>query len=316
VPDTSLIHVAVGVLLNEVRDVLVARRHELSHQGGLWEFPGGKLEAGESVEEGLRREFREEVGVEIHHAYPLRKIRHDYGDKSVLLDVWRIDGFAGQPRGLEGQPVEWRPVSHLQASDFPAANAPIIEALQLPGLMAITPAAANWPQLEQILESLVAQEIGLIQLRQKQLSGDVYLQWYQRALKLCQNHAVRLLFNHDTAALPDGGVPGLHVSARRLAKLQARPVIDSCLFSASCHNAVELQRAEQLGADFVTLSPVQATPKYESGQILGWSRFSELRREASLSVYALGGIDLAAWQTARQHGADGIAGIRLFQPAR
>lgn len=310
--DKSLIHVAVGVLVNDARQVLVARRHAHSHQGGLWEFPGGKLEANETPEQGLRREFLEEVGIQIHQAYPLRKISHDYGDKSVLLDVWRIHGFDGEPRGLEGQPVEWRPVAQLSAPDFPVANAPIIDVLQLPEHMAITPAAADWSQVEMLLKSYLRRGIGLIQFRQKQLPGDVYQQWYQRALKLCGGHAVRLLFNHDSAPLPETGVAGLHVSARRLQVLESRPVASGSLFSVSCHNSAELKRAEQLGADFVTLSPVLATPKYDHAQVLGWERFDELRRTVSLPIYALGGMALDALPVARGHGADGLAGIRLF----
>ncbi|MFN3163203.1 MAG: 8-oxo-dGTP diphosphatase MutT [Pseudohongiellaceae bacterium] len=142
----SLIHVAVGVLVNDARQVLVARRHAHSHQGGLWEFPGGKLEVNETPEQGLRREFLEEVGIQIHQAYPLRKISHDYGDKSVLLDVWRIHGFDGEPRGLEGQPVEWRPVAQLSAPDFPVANAPILD-VQLPETWPLR-AGADWSQVD------------------------------------------------------------------------------------------------------------------------------------------------------------------------
>lgn len=310
--ESTVIHVAVGVLVNDNREVLVSRRHADSHQGGLWEFPGGKLEAGESLAEGLRREFLEEVGIHIHQAFPLRRISHDYGDKSVLLDVCRIQGYDGRPQGLEGQPVEWRPVAQLRAEEFPAANAPIIAVLQLPEHMAITPPAADWPSLERILRSLLERDIELIQLRQKTLPGDVYLDWYQRALKLCRDKAVHLLFNHDTAPLPESGVSGLHVSARRLGDLGSRPVARECLFSASCHNEAELKRAERLGVDFATLSPVLPTPKYAGSQVLGWPRFSQLRQTVSIPVYALGGMTISARKTAREHGADGIAGIRLY----
>lgn len=311
----TVIHVAVGVLLNEKQEVLVARRHASSHQGGLWEFPGGKIEADESLLQGLRREFLEEVGIHIHDAFPLRKISHDYGDKRVLLHVCRIHGYAGRPQGLEGQPVEWRPVSQLRARDFPAANAAIIDVLQLPGHMAITPPAADWAEVEKILRSLLHQDIKLIQFRQKQVPGEVYLDWYGRALKLCEDKAVRLLFNHDSAPLPEEGVPGLHVSARRLNQLESRPVTKATLFSASCHSEIELRLAEQLDIDFVTLSPVLPTPKYAGQPVLGWSRFRQLRQTVSVPVFALGGMDTAAWPIAREHGADGVAGIRLYLDA-
>lgn len=310
--DRRQIHVAVGVLVNAAGEVLIALRSTDRHQGGLWEFPGGKLEPGETLQQGLYREFREELGIHIHRAFPLCRISHDYGDKAVLLDVCRIQGYDGEPRGLEGQPLEWRPVSQLEPADFPAANAPIIRALQLPQMMAITPPVQDWAQLEQQLLALIDGAPGLIQLRQKHLPADLYLDWYQRALKLCHGSAVRLLFNHDTAPLPDAGLPGVHVSSRRLHELQSRPVASMQLFSASCHNLAELRRAAALGADFVTLSPVLPTPKYADGRAMGWQRFSELRQTVSLPVYALGGMSRELMADARSHGADGIAGMRLF----
>ena len=125
------VHVAVGVLRDERGQVLIALRAEESHQGGLWEFPGGKVEPGESVEQALSREFEEELGICVHNCTPLIQINHNYRDKSVLLDVWIVQSFSGVPRGREGQPIEWRPQSALRAEDFPEANAAIIRTLQL-----------------------------------------------------------------------------------------------------------------------------------------------------------------------------------------
>ena len=125
------IHVAVGVLINGQDEVLVSLRPSAVHQGGLWEFPGGKVEPGESVDEALSREFEEELGIAIQACTPLMQIRHDYTDKSVLLDVWNIGGYSGTPIGREGQEVSWRRISQLRAADFPQANAEIIRALSL-----------------------------------------------------------------------------------------------------------------------------------------------------------------------------------------
>ncbi len=125
------VHVAVGLLLNENAEVLVALRPADVHQGGLWEFPGGKLEPNESVEQALGREFDEELGIAIHGCSPFIQVRHDYVDKSVLLDVWTVGGFTGSPRGREGQEVEWRKIAELRETDFPEANESIIRALRL-----------------------------------------------------------------------------------------------------------------------------------------------------------------------------------------
>lgn len=127
--NNSIVHVVVGVLLNDNQQVLIALRPVQSHQGGLWEFPGGKVEEGESVEYALNREFEEELGISVLACTELTQIRHEYIDKSVLLDVWRIEKYSGTPKGREGQVIEWRALSKLRAEDFPKANERIIRVL-------------------------------------------------------------------------------------------------------------------------------------------------------------------------------------------
>ncbi len=124
------VHVAVGVIRNSAGEILISKRHLESHQGGLWEFPGGKVEAGESVIEALQRELLEELGIRFADAQPLLEIEHDYSDKAVCLDVWLVDAFSGRAEGREGQPLAWVKPSRLQTYEFPAANHPIIAACQ------------------------------------------------------------------------------------------------------------------------------------------------------------------------------------------
>lgn len=125
-----MVHVAVGVVVNRDREVLVARRHDDQHQGGLWEFPGGKVAAGENVQQALKRELREEVNITVRECASLLKIHHDYGDKQVLLDVWFVNIFSGDAVGCEGQPVRWVPVDELDTLEFPAANLGIVTAVR------------------------------------------------------------------------------------------------------------------------------------------------------------------------------------------
>ena len=123
------VHVAVGVIVNDRGQVLISKRSPDAHQGGLWEFPGGKLELGETLEQALIRELREELGIEAQTNSPLLQIRHDYGDKAVLLDVHVVAEFAGEARGVEGQALRWVGVEDLKNYAFPAANEAIIEAV-------------------------------------------------------------------------------------------------------------------------------------------------------------------------------------------
>ncbi len=125
-----MLRVAVGVITNAAGEVLVARRHDHLHQGGLWEFPGGKVAAGESVQDALARELHEELDIHVEHAAPLLAIEHDYPDRSVRLEVWHVLAFSGTAHGREGQPLRWLPVTALDPAEFPAANAPIIAAVQ------------------------------------------------------------------------------------------------------------------------------------------------------------------------------------------
>lgn len=121
-----MIHVAVGLVLDNDR-VFVAQRDQNAHQGGLWEFPGGKVDPGETVEAALSRELNEELGIFVDYAEPVMQIKHDYTDKIVLLDVWQIARYRGEPSGCEGQPVKWLAINELLAEQFPAANQAIVD---------------------------------------------------------------------------------------------------------------------------------------------------------------------------------------------
>jgi len=125
----ALVTVAVGILIDDAGRVLVTRRAPDAHQGGLWEFPGGKVEADETLLEALTRELREELGVSVEAAEALMVLEHDYGDKQVRLDVHCVTRWSGEPRGLEGQPLAWQRPEQLRNWTFPVANRPILERL-------------------------------------------------------------------------------------------------------------------------------------------------------------------------------------------
>lgn len=125
----TTVHVAVAVIFNEDQEILLTKRHADSHQGGLWEFPGGKLEPGESLAKALKRELQEELGIDVLSHHGLLRIEHDYGDKQVLLDVHSVTAFAQEPKPREGQPMRWVSISQLMDYEFPKANGAIVNAL-------------------------------------------------------------------------------------------------------------------------------------------------------------------------------------------
>ena len=156
------VHVAAAVIRGTDGKILIARRADAQHQGGLWEFPGGKVEAGESVEAALGRELQEELGIVVSAARPLIKVQHDYPDKQVLLDVWEVSAFSGEPRGVEGQPLAWVSARDLPNYEFPAANQPIVTAARLPDQYLITPDGLETPELLRGLQKAIAGGIKLV----------------------------------------------------------------------------------------------------------------------------------------------------------
>lgn len=123
------LHVAVGVILRQ-QQVLLALRHANQHQGDKWEFPGGKLEQDEAVEVALKRELYEELAIEVTACQPLMQLNYDYPERSVLLDIWLVTAFSGEPQGVEGQPLQWVDIATLHQLTFPDANQPIVARLQ------------------------------------------------------------------------------------------------------------------------------------------------------------------------------------------
>ena len=137
------VRVVAGALFDGERRVLIAQRPAGKHMAGRWELPGGKLESGETAIEGLRRELAEELGVELRDARPLIRLRHDYADRRICLDVWRVTEFDGVPRGLDGQALAWVALDDLPGRDILEADLPIVTALRLPNLACLAAGAAG-----------------------------------------------------------------------------------------------------------------------------------------------------------------------------
>jgi len=305
------IHVAAGAVEDARGRVLITKRPDHVHQGGLWELPGGKLETGEAPEAGLARELHEELGIRVLASRPLIRVHHDYGDRRILLDVRRVTSFAGAPHGREGQPIAWVHPDAMKQVTFPAADHPVISALRLPELYLIT--GDDPPDPDSFLDRLSRALLGgvrLVQLRAHALSEPDYSDLAKGAFQLCELHGARLLLNRDSFPARDLPFHGLHLTARRLANLERRPVDAGRLVGASCHSDEDLSRAAQLHLDYALLSPVRSTASHPEAQPLGWERFATLTDKARLPVYALGGLTPDDLDQAFAHGAQGIAAIR------
>lgn len=304
------IHVVAAVIEDKNHQVLIAKRPKHAHQGGLWEFPGGKVETNESPEQALKRELFEELGIRVQAYEPLIQISHDYPDKSIFLDVWRVTDFTGQAYGKENQQTCWINKNELTQYQFPAANKAILDAAILPQYYLITPE----PDLNDRdiflahIEKKVRSGFKLIQLRAKNLSSSQLDDLYQDAHKITQAYSAILLVNSSIAFAEKIRADGVHLSASTLLSTTRLP--DNLVCAASCHTEQEIFSANQLSLNFIVLSPVLKTASHPLATPLTWTQFSDLCRVATVPVYALGGMEVEHLAKAKSCGAQGISAIR------
>ncbi|MEO5573395.1 MAG: Nudix family hydrolase [Gammaproteobacteria bacterium] len=302
-------HVAAAAIFNDRGEILLALRPAHAHQGNLWEFPGGKVEAGEEILTALKRELREELGIVVSHARPLIRVRHDYPDKAVLLDVWRVDAYSGEVTSCEGQELEWVAIKELAKRSYPAANLPIITAVTLPDVYLITPEPQDILVFMSTLERCLSGGVRLVQLRAKSLDEARYRDLAQQALDLCRHHGAQLLLNAVPQLVQDIGAHGVHLSSEQLKKLDARPLGKDKWVAASCHDADELAQARRIGVDFAVVSPVLPTPSHPGAACLGWDKLRQLTSATNMPIYALGGMRIEDIGLAHRNGAQGIAAV-------
>jgi len=315
--------VAVGVLRSSGQ-VLITRRPAGVHLQGYWEFPGGKVEPGEGRWAALERELYEEIGVRALDGYPLIHLSHAYPDRHVSLDVWEVTEWRGEPRGCEGQAVEWVGTDELEQRRLPPADRPILSALKLPRFYLVTPepdvddASGFLERLDAVLGRWVPRGLELVQLRIKAplaRPGE-----RERALRLCELAAAlahrdgaRIVLNAPERLAAAGGLEGMdgvHLSSTALRSCPTRPAMP--LVGASCHDAAELRAAASLELDFAVLGPVRSTSSHPHADSIGWSGFAGLVERASFPVFALGGLAADDLRAAREHGGQGVAGISSF----
>jgi len=303
------IQVAAAVLLRSDGACLLAQRPAGKIWAGYWEFPGGKLEAGESAAQALRRELREELGIEVTAASPWLTRVFDYPHGRVRLHFFRVWRWQGEPYPHEGQQFSWQQPAALNLAPVLPANAPILRALTLPPVYAISQAAElGAVEFLHRLERALQRGLKLVQLREKALDAAALTGLAQTVIALAHGYGAQVLLNGDIELAQKLGADGVQLTSRQLAELKARPPLPWC--AASCHDAAELAQAAALGCDFALLSPVLPTASHPGAPHLGWTRFAELAADSPIPLYALGGLVPGDVMQAQQHGAHGIALLR------
>jgi 8-oxo-dGTP diphosphatase len=311
---SEVIEVAAAVILRaDGSEFLLAQRPTGKVYAGYWEFPGGKVEPGETMRAALVRELREELGISVITCSPWLTRVFAYPHATVRLNFWRVTAWAGEiglSAPLEHDAVDWQKCGK-SASVTPIlpANAPILKALALPTTMAITMGESEGVerQLERLEEALET-GLRLIQVRDK---GWPFAQrlWFAEAVRrIAGQRGALVLINDGEDIARRIGADGLHLSAAGLAACLQRP--DFAWVGASCHGADELRRAAELGLDYALLGPVLPTPTHPAATGLGWAEFARLIAGTPLPVFALGGMKSGMLAVAQEHGAHGIALMR------
>lgn len=305
----KIVEVAAAVLQRPDGTFLLAQRPADKIWAGYWEFPGGKVEAGESTHDALVRELKEELGIEVVTAYPWITRIFTYPHATVRLSFFRVTGWRGQLHPHEGQQFCWQRTDNVTVSPVLPANAPVLRALALPPLYAISNAKElGVEQFMQRLEAALQNGLMLIQLREKAMARHELRELAIRVTEMAHRHGAKVLIGGDTALMREVDADGVHLTSIQLAGCAERPAAALC--GASCHSTEELRRAEALGCDFALMSPVLPTKSHPGEAHLGWDKFEAIAAGSSIPVYALGGLNQDDMTQAWRRGAHGIALLR------
>ncbi|MRI35368.1 hypothetical protein EOPP23_20625 [Endozoicomonas sp. OPT23] len=311
----TIIHVAVAVIVGDDGRILIARRPDDKHMGGYWEFPGGKVEDSEDICVALNRELKEELDIEAGSFKKLIEIRHDYPDKTVLLDTWWASDLKGIPKGNEGQEIKWIEPEQLTETHFPPANVPIVKAVLLPHRYMVTgPFSSSVEVIEKVSRQL-DNGIRMVQFRAPWLQAAPYQHIARELHALCREKGAKLILKGRPELLQESWCDGIHLRSDQLGiaseewKKNRRP---GQWLAASCHNRNQVEQAVKAGVDFVTLSPVRPTKSHPNRLAIGQEVAAQLTAACPVPVYWLGGLMLSDEELVIEHGAQGISAIGAF----
>jgi len=289
--------------------VLLAQRPPGKVYAGYWEFPGGKVEPGESLDAALARELHEELGIVVSRAHRWITRVFAYPHATVRLNFFRVFEWQGEPHPHEGQVFSWQLPNAVGVTPLLPANFPILKALSLPPLLGISHAESlGIDTFLARLDVALHNGLRLIQLRDKSLPQDERLALARETVRRAHLHGARVLVNGSLDLARAADADGVHLDSSAAAKLTVRP--DCAWVGISCHDATELDHAAAIEADFALLSPVLPTLTHPGAATLGWERFSELAAASPIPVYGLGGLGRDDVALAQSHGAHGVALLR------
>jgi 8-oxo-dGTP diphosphatase len=312
--EVTIVRVAAAVITRPDGYVLLAQRPIGKPYAGYWEFPGGKLEPGESAVDALARELKEELGITVTHAVPWIAQEFVYPHAHVELDFFRVLGWTGEPFGHDGQAFAWQKPGAFEVAPLLPANTRVLSALTLPPVCGVTNAGdIGEDQFLARAERALIGGLRLIQLREKDWPVARRDAFAARLLPLAARFGARVLLNGSVEDARRGGFAGVHWPAATLTAATSRP--RGLLVAASCHSRSELAHAAALDIDFAFVGPVQPTATHPGSPTLDWDGFAACIEATRVPVYAIGGLTHDDLAIAIDRGAHGIALRRAAWPA-
>lgn len=306
---TKKVDVAAGVVFREDGCFLLGQRAPDTFYAGYWEFPGGKVEPGETPAQALVRELDEELGIRVARLNPWLTREHHYEHAHVRLHFFEVAEWSGEVDDRVHSALSWERPEQPDVAPMLPANGPILKSLRLPRWMAITHAGEVGvePQLV-ALDRALDRGVRLIQVREPAMTAAQREDFAGHVTRLARPYGAIVVVNGDERAARASGADGVHLSARQLMALGTRP--DGEWVGASCHSREELEHAARLGFDYALLGSVLPTLSHPGQPALGWSAFERLVADLPIPVLALGGLGHDDMAAARAAGAHGIAAIR------
>jgi len=321
-------HAAVGIIQQADGMVLLAQRPIGKPWAGYWEFPGGKVEAGETPKSALSRELKEELGIDVIEAYPWLTRRFDYpanynaiGEltsvaKTVKLYFFVVTKWLGKPQALEGQAFCWESPNAMTVSPMLPANTPIFSALKLSRTYWILDYdLLGETEFFKQFNQLLANGVRMILLRAQRLASEGLNGLIDKLRRMTQADQMKLLIETGSVVTDLLKVDGLHLSTNALMKMDVRP--QDLLCGATCDDIHSLQHAAQLGLDYVFLRINKHVANDLSQAVIDWDLFHQQLSDYPLPVYVVGDDlnntlllskqDFDRLHQARLHGAHGIA---------
>ena len=304
------IEAVVGVLHNKKKQILIAKRSNTQFMSGFWELPGGKVEKQESSQNAIIRELFEELKIAVLNFSIYQKLTQQYSDRRVNLTIYNIKNYSGTPTGAEGQLIKWVDISQLYNYKLLPTMHDFIKSLTLPQIYWITPSTNHYSKLwmDKFLQKLNKKLI-IIQFRSKTAIDNEFI---KKLYKKCKQNQKKLLINTIDKTFTEKYCDGWHITTKELMLLKKRPCDKNKLLGASTHNLAQAIKAQNIGVDFITISPIKTTKTHPLTTPLGWRQAAYIIDNINTPAYLLGGMrdhDLKKTLALRAQGIAGVSGL-------